>query len=82
VGWLLELENHFLVLSGDPRTRLELLGMGSEVFRFLDRFDRPTLVRDVIEAMTGHKLAGAQIARALMLAVHTGYLSVTPTTNA
>lgn len=78
VGWLLELERRALMLSGEPRTKLEMLGTREESFRFLDRFTHPTRVRDVLDAMTGHDLAGGQIARALMLAVQIGYLSVVP----
>jgi len=78
VAWLLELDHRSLMLSGDPRTKLEMLGASEESFRFLDRFTHPTRVRDVLDAMTGHHLAGSQIARVLMLAVQIGYLVVVP----
>ncbi len=78
VGWLLELEHRALMLSGEPRTKLEMLGAREEAFHFLDRFTKPTRVGDVLEAMTGHDLGGGQVARVLMLAVQIGYLAVLP----
>jgi serine/threonine protein kinase len=76
VGWLLDLEDRALVLSGEPRTKLEMLGTREDAFRFLERFTHPTRVRDVLDAVTGHDMEGAQIARALMLAAQIGYLVV------
>lgn len=75
-GWLREHEDRTLILSGEPPTVLEALGLPQDQLAFLERFITPLSVREVIEAVVLERLDDEQIAFTVVLALNVGYLAV------
>lgn len=74
-GWLRDRESKTFILSGDSRRPLDLLGIPKRALDFLERFQTPMSVREVIEAVVSERLDDEEIAAAILVAVQTGYLA-------
>jgi serine/threonine protein kinase len=75
-GWLREHEDRTLILSGEPSTGLEVLGLPGDQLDFLERFFVPMSVREVIEEVVLEHLDDEKVAFSVLLALNVGYLAI------
>lgn len=75
IGWLWQREEETFILTGDSKNILESLGVSPDALSFLDRFGNPMNVREAIEVVVREHLNGDDIANAIMIAFHVGYIA-------